>query len=159
MMHFTATIEHYGSKKSRRSITVVGVTLAAAKADALAQTDASRLARAGDCCILSVVVDGEVTARHMIVRSTVGKAVDGAVVSVPHGKWKEIALPAATVASRGYRVVGRYDSARGWSMGTGQDVCDRCGSGIARVVVVEDRTGKQHHVGTDCAQRMGMPVR
>lgn len=153
MMHFTATIERYGFKGSRVAIPVTGATLRDAKTDALAQLDAAFPRK--DFCTLAVVEDGEVTARFTFGRAMVCKGGQ----SVPSGKWKEIALPAATVHSRGYRVVGRYDSARGWSMGQGKDVCDRCGSGIARVVVVEDRTGRLRHVGTDCAQRMGMPVR
>jgi uncharacterized protein YqkB len=55
-------------------------------------------------------------------------------------------------------VVGKYSSDRGSYNYRRTDVCDRCGSGIQRVVVIEDRHGTDHHVGTDCAKRMGLPV-
>jgi len=105
-----------------------------------------------------VVVDGEVVARHEIARALVTRRVAGDLVDVLEGKWREIAIPAATVASRGYRVVGKYTE-RGSYNGHRADTCDRCGSGIKRVVVIEDRMGREYHVGTDCAGRMGLPVK
>jgi hypothetical protein len=105
----------------------------------------------GTECVLSVTEDGEVTARFIATVTTLR-----GVQTV--SKWREIAIPAATVASRGYRVVGKYTE-RGSYNYRRADTCDRCGAGIKRVVVIEDRNGREHHVGTDCAGRMGLPVK
>ena len=137
------------SKEGRVTAPVIAGSVREAKAIA---EDAAPARVMGTECILSVTQDGEVIARHVVVVATSRGARTV-------GKWREIAIPAATAASRGYRVVGRYDSSRGWSMGGGKDVCDRCGSGIKRVVVIEDRSGREYHVGTDCAGRMGMAVK
>lgn len=52
------------------------------------------------------------------------------------------------------RVVGKYDTRRGWRGGASRDACDRCGSGVRRVTVVEDAYGRQRHLGADCALRV-----
>jgi transcription initiation factor TFIIIB Brf1 subunit/transcription initiation factor TFIIB len=39
---------------------------------------------------------------------------------------------------------------------TGQSVCAHCGTGIKNLVLVRDADGVKHHIGTDCATRIGL---
>lgn len=155
---YIARVQRDAAKSSRgQDAEVRADSVRDAKAEVIAMME-DRFAGRG-YGLLSVVADGEVIARHEIFRSMVTRrASNGALVDVLEGKWREIAIPAATVASRGYRVVGKYTE-RGSYNGHRADTCDRCGSGIKRVVVIEDRMGREYHVGTDCAGRMGLPVK
>jgi hypothetical protein len=42
---------------------------------------------------------------------------------------------------------------------TGQSLCAHCGTGIKNLVLVRDADGVTHHIGTDCAQRVGLDAR
>jgi hypothetical protein len=42
---------------------------------------------------------------------------------------------------------------------TGQSLCAHCGTGIKNLVLVRDLDGATHHIGTDCAQRVGLDAR
>lgn len=143
----------FGSTASKEGRVTVPVIAGSVREAKVIVEDAAPARVMGTECILSVTQDGEVIARHAVVVAT---STSRGVRSV--GKWREIAIPAATVASRGYRVVGKYTE-RGSYNGHRADTCDRCGSGIKRVVVIEDRMGREYHVGTDCAGRMGLPVK
>lgn len=72
----------------------------------------------------------------------------------PHGALLDTVEVEPAHLPRRPTVVARYDSVRGWRDGPTHTTCARCKSGIRRVVVVEDRYGRQVHVGTDCAETM-----
>jgi hypothetical protein len=38
----------------------------------------------------------------------------------------------------------------------GQSLCAHCGTGIKNLVIVRDADGVTHHIGTDCAMRVGL---
>jgi transcription initiation factor TFIIIB Brf1 subunit/transcription initiation factor TFIIB len=42
---------------------------------------------------------------------------------------------------------------------TGQSLCAHCGTGIKNLVLVRDADGVTHHIGTDCAMRVGLDAR